>query len=86
MTAGDFEVKVGNKRQELQQAIYVRTVEQSRVLAVATSGAPVPASAPADARLSASVALKRTGLQPDRIARTIALVVDGAAIDDGSSR
>jgi VWFA-related protein len=76
LTPGDFEVTVGNKRQELQQAIYVRTVDQSRVLSVATSGAPVPASAPPDVHSSASLALKRTGLQPDRIARTIALVVD----------
>ena len=76
LTAEDFEVTVAGKRQELQQAMYVRAAAQPRVLAAATSAASVPAPPPPAARSAASLALKRTGIQPDRIARTIAFVVD----------
>jgi VWFA-related protein len=79
LTATDFEVTVAGKKQELQQAVYVKTADQPRVLAAArataspaeTSGASA-ASAPSEA----SLALRKTGVQPDHIARTIALVVD----------
>ena len=77
LTRDDFEVTVAGKRQQLQQAIYIRTAEQARLLAAVRS--PVPATAQAGGRSSASLALKRTGVQPDRIARTIALVVDDSS-------
>jgi len=76
LTTDDFEVTVAGKRQQLQQAIYIRTVDQLGVLAAAKSLVPAPATEPPAAGSPASLALKRTGLQPDRIARTIALVVD----------
>jgi VWFA-related protein len=75
LTPDDFEVTVAGKRQELQQAMYIRTADQPRVLAEA-SAAAVPALALAAPRSAASLALKRTGIQPDRIVRTIAFVVD----------
>jgi len=75
LTAADFEVTVSGKKQDLQQAVYVRTADQPQVLAArAAAGSPAAAAGPA--RSEASAALKRTGVQPDRIARTIALVVD----------
>jgi len=76
LTATDFEVTVAGKKQELQQAVYIRTADQPGVLAAANADAPVPASATAGARSGASLLLKRSGRQPDRIARTVALVVD----------
>jgi VWFA-related protein len=77
LTAADFEVTVSGKPQDLQQAIYIKTADQPRVLAAARAAAAPPAGAPAPPQRSeASTVLKRTGLQPDRIARTIALVVD----------
>lgn len=77
LAAADFEVTVGGKKQDLQQAIYVKTEDQPRVLAAARAATPTGTVAvPAPARSEASVALRKTGLQPDRIARTIALVVD----------
>jgi VWFA-related protein len=79
LTRDDFEVTIAGKRQELQQGLYIRTADQPRVLAAARAAA-VPAVAPlgtpAPPRSEASLELKKTGVQPDRIARTLALVVD----------
>jgi VWFA-related protein len=77
LTAADFEVTVSGKKQDLQQGIYIRTADQPRVLAAArASAAPTASSPAAPPQSEASTALKRTSLQPDRVARTIALVVD----------
>ena len=77
LTAADFEVTVSGKKQDLQQAVYVRTADQPQVLAAAAGGSLAGrVRRPAPGRSEASTALKRTGPQPDRMARTIALVVD----------
>ncbi len=80
LTAADFEVTVSGKKQELQQAVYVKTADQPRVLAAARAAAAAPAetsaASAAPAPSEASLALRKTGVQPDHIARTIALVVD----------
>ena len=39
LTATDFEVTVAGKKQELQQAVYVKTADQPRVLAAARATA-----------------------------------------------
>ncbi len=80
LTATDFEVTVSGKKQELQQAVYVKTADQPPVLAAARAAAAPPpetsAASAAPAPSEASLALRKTGVQPDHIARTIALVVD----------
>jgi VWFA-related protein len=78
LTREDFEVTVAGKRQKLDQAIYIRTQEQPQVLAAARAAAVPNPSGPAVAPAGsmASRALKATGASPDRVARTIAIVVD----------
>jgi VWFA-related protein len=78
LTRDDFEVTVAGKQQELQQAIYIETADQPTVLSAmrASTAATPAAAAPAAQRSAASLALRRGALAPDRIARTIALVVD----------
>src|SRR5919107_5893450 len=79
LTPADFEVTVAGKRQDLQQAIYIKTADQPRVLGAARTlnaaqqGEP---TRPSPARSRASLALKNTPLAPERVSRTIALVVD----------
>jgi hypothetical protein len=72
-------VTVAGKKQEPQQGVYVKTADQPRVLAAARATASPAAdggATPAPARSEASLALKKTGVQPERIARTVAFVVD----------
>jgi VWFA-related protein len=77
LTRDDFEVTVSRKRQDLEQAIYIRTADQPRVLSAARATAAAAASnAPAPSRSRASLALKDTAVAPEQVARTIALVVD----------
>src|SRR5829696_817222 len=47
LTSGDFEVTVAGKRQDLQQAVYIRTADQPRVL-----GAPRTTAAPHQGELA----------------------------------
>ena len=79
LTLADFEVTVAGKRQDLQQAIYIKTADQPRVLgaarAVSASPEGEPTSQPRQ-RSRASLALRNTPLAPERVSRTIALVVD----------
>ena len=77
LTSGDFEVTVAGKRQELQQAVYIRTADQPRILGASraeSASTQPPAPAPPDPR--ASSVLNNQALGPDRVARTMALVVD----------
>jgi VWFA-related protein len=77
LTRDDFEVTVAGKRQDLEQAIYIKTADQPGVLNAARAAAtPALASPGGPARSRASLALKDTTTAPERIARTIALVVD----------
>jgi VWFA-related protein len=72
LTRDDFDVTVAGKHQTLDQAVYVRTQDQPRMLAAARA-----ATAPHGlAGSTASRALKTTGPSPDQVARTIAIVVD----------
>jgi hypothetical protein len=80
-------VTVAGKKQELQQAVYVKTADQ-RVLAAARATASPAAdggATPASARSEASLALKKTGVQPERIARTVAFVVDDLGLSFDST-
>src|SRR5262249_40574002 len=61
------------KRQVLDQAVYVRTQDQPRVLAAARAKAVPKADATGS---TASRALKETGISSEHVARTIAIVVD----------
>ena len=78
LTREDFEVTVAGKRQTLDQALYVRTQDQPRLLAAAraAAGQSVPAGSQARAGSMASEALRTTGTSPEGVARTIALTVD----------
>jgi VWFA-related protein len=79
LTPAEFEVTVAGKRQDLQQAVYIRTADQPRVLRAArTTAAPQQGepARPSPERSRASLALKNTPLAPERVSRTIALVVD----------
>jgi VWFA-related protein len=77
LTRDDFEVTVAGKRQDLEQAIYIRTADQPLVLSASRAVAAAPSTGPAaPERSRASLTLKQAGLAPERIARTIALVVD----------
>ncbi len=80
LTRDDFEVTVGGKRQTLDQALYVRTQDQPRVLAAARAAAGQSGSAVAGSQARAgsmaSEALRTTGTSPEGVARTIALTVD----------
>jgi VWFA-related protein len=71
LTPGDFEIVVGGKKQAVQQAAYVTTTGPNRS---AASGAV--AARPQEGSAGASATLRRSGLQPDEINRTIAFVVD----------
>jgi VWFA-related protein len=79
LTPAEFEVTVGGKRQDLQQSVYIRTADQSHRFGAAralnTPQPDRPASQPPQ-RSRASLALKNTPLAPERVSRTIALVVD----------
>src|SRR4051794_12886591 len=78
LTASDFEVTVAGKRQPLQQGVYIRTADQPQVLgalrAASASGQPPPPAPPEP--MPASSVLTNAPLGPDRVARTVALVVD----------
>jgi VWFA-related protein len=79
LTPADFEVTVAGKRQDLQQAIYIKTADQPRVLGAArtlNAAQQGETARPSPARSRASLALKNTPLAPERVSRTIALVVD----------
>ena len=78
LTRDDFDVTVAGTHRPLDQAVYIRTQEQAQALAAARAALPGGRSVPAEPR-SASVAsrtLRTTGATPDKVARTIALVVD----------
>jgi VWFA-related protein len=78
LTAADFEVTVSGKRQPLDQAVYIRTQDQPKLLAAARAAANQNSAAPEDERAKspASRALNANGTTPDQVARTIAIVVD----------
>ena len=81
LTREDFEVTVAGRRQTLDQALYVRTQDQPRVLAAARAAAGQGASGVADGSQArggsrASQTLRTTGTSPEGVARTIALAVD----------
>src|SRR5918993_6062118 len=79
LTPADFEVTVGGKRQDLQQSVYIKTAAQPRGLGAARTlniAHPGEPAGPPPRRSAASLALKNTPLPPDRVYRTIALVVD----------
>ena len=73
LTKDDFEVVVGSKRQPLQHAVYVRAgsppVSVSRAQEDAVADGRVAAANP-------SSLLKRAGIRPDQITRTLAFIVD----------
>ena len=78
LTRDDFDVTVSGRRQTLEQALYIRTQDQPQAWAAARAatigsrnGAPEPRS-----ETAASRTLRTTATAPDKIARTIALVVD----------
>ncbi|HZA35217.1 MAG TPA: hypothetical protein VE505_09835, partial [Vicinamibacterales bacterium] len=79
LTPADFEVTVAGKRQDLQQAVYIKTADQPPVLVAAgtlNAAQQGETARPSPARSPASLALKNTPLAPERVSRTIALVVD----------
>lgn len=78
LTRDDFDVTVAGKHKTLEQAVYVRTQEQPQVLAAARAAAVPDARHAAEPRPDslASQTLRTTGITPDKVARTIALVVD----------
>jgi len=79
LTREDFDVTVAGKHQTLEQAVYIRTQEQPQALAAVRAAAmPGNRNVAAEPRSEsvASRALRTTGTAPDKVARTIALVVD----------
>src|SRR4051812_44701515 len=79
LTRDDFEVSIAGKRQAVEQAVYVRTQDQPRVLAAARASAAsnrLPPSAASPVVSPTSQALRASGRAPDDFARTIAIVVD----------
>ena len=65
LTRDDFEVTVAGKRQELQQAIYIKTADQPRVLSALRASAAERGPATAVPRRSAaSLALKQATCSP----------------------
>src|SRR4051794_20671617 len=79
LTRDDFDVTVSGRHQMLAQAVYIQTQQQSQAWAAAAVAAtPGGRNAPPEPRSEsvASRALRTTGTTPDKIARTIALVVD----------
>lgn len=79
LTRDDFEVSIAGKRQALEQAVYVRTQDQPRVLAAARAAAAsnrVLPSAASPVSSPTSQTLRASGRAPDDFARTIAIVVD----------
>ncbi len=82
LTKDDFEVKVSGKRQELQQAIYIRAgspIQSDSVINLPNAaGATAPSAAPGLS--SASAALKASHGGAGRITRTIAFVVDDLSL------
>ena len=79
LSRDDFEVSIAGKRQPIEQAVYIRTQDQPRVLAAARAAAasnrsPQPAASPAGS--PASEGLRASRRSPEDIARTIAIVVD----------
>jgi VWFA-related protein len=79
LTPAEFEVTVRGKRQDLQQSVYIKTAAQPQGPGAArTLNTPHPGepAGPHLRRSRASLALKNTPLAPERVSRTIALVVD----------
>ncbi len=79
LTRDDFDVTVAGKHQTLEQAVYIRTQEQPQALAAVRAAAmPRGRNVAAEPRSEslASRTLRTTGTTPDKVARTIALVVD----------
>jgi len=77
LTRDDFEVTVAGKRQTLEQVVYIRTQDQPQALAAArAAAAPGDRRPAAEPRSEASRLLRTTGTTPDKVARTIAIVVD----------
>ena len=88
LTREDFEVTVAGKHQTLEQAVYIRTQEQPQALAAVRAAAiPRGGNVPAEPRSesAASQALRSTGTTPDKVARTIALVVDDLGLSFDST-
>jgi VWFA-related protein len=78
LTRDDFDVIVGGRHQALEQALYIRTQDQPQAWAAARAATAGSGNAPPEARSesAASRTLRTTATAPDKIARTIALVVD----------
>ena len=73
LTKDDFQVTVGSKRQELQHVVYVRAGSPP----VTVSGDRAePGANGRVAAASPSAILKRAGIRPDQITRTLAFIVD----------
>ncbi len=78
LTRDDFDVIVSGRRQTLEQALYIRTQDQPQAWAAARAASAGSRNGPPEPRseTAASRTLRTTATAPDKIARTIALVVD----------
>jgi len=79
LTKDDFEVTVSRKRQDLQQAVFVRA-DTPVSLAPSPIGTENPAAPPPPRPGSASAVLKASTMGTGRITRTIAFVVDDLSL------